>query len=97
QSDRVRAAVIDRVALDEELVSRAESDGVEVRRGARVDRVDVGPHGVSVGVRGYDRPIVTRVVVLACGANYRFHKALGLGAPSVFLQSAQLETPFPAF
>ena len=33
--------------------------------------------------------------MLACGANYRFHKTLGLGVPSVFLQSAQLDAPFP--
>jgi flavin-dependent dehydrogenase len=33
--------------------------------------------------------------VLACGASYRFHRALGLGVPTVFLQSAQLESPFP--
>ncbi len=29
--------------------------------------------------------------VLACGANYRFNRALGLGVPSVFVHSAQLE------
>jgi flavin-dependent dehydrogenase len=33
--------------------------------------------------------------VLACGARYRFHRALGLGLPDHFLQSAQLEVPFP--
>jgi flavin-dependent dehydrogenase len=33
--------------------------------------------------------------VLACGANYRFHRELGLGLPRVFLQSAQVETAFP--
>jgi flavin-dependent dehydrogenase len=32
--------------------------------------------------------------VLACGASYRFHRALGLGFPKAFLQSAQVETPF---
>jgi flavin-dependent dehydrogenase len=32
-------------------------------------------------------------VILACGANYSFQKRLGLGMPSTFLQSAQLELP----
>ena len=32
-------------------------------------------------------------MILACGANYAFQKRLGLGMPSTFLQSAQLELP----
>jgi flavin-dependent dehydrogenase len=39
--------------------------------------------------------VQSRACVLACGANYRFHRSLDLGVPSVFLQSAQLETQFP--
>jgi flavin-dependent dehydrogenase len=34
-------------------------------------------------------------VVLACGASYRFSRALGLGMPGVLVNSAQLEVPFP--
>jgi flavin-dependent dehydrogenase len=46
-------------------------------------------------VRG--RPSMrARACVLACGANYRFHKSLGLGLPDTFLQSAQVEAPFGA-
>jgi flavin-dependent dehydrogenase len=40
--------------------------------------------------------VEARVAVLACGANYRFHRELGFGRPSVYLQSAQFEAPFPA-
>jgi len=94
RSDRVRAAVIDRVALDRELAGRAAMAGVDVRVGSRVERIEVGPQGVTVGVRD-GATVRARAVVLACGANYRFHKSLGFGVPSVFLQSAQLETPFP--
>jgi flavin-dependent dehydrogenase len=49
---------------------------------------------VRVSARGAERPADGRAVVLACGASYKFHRALGLGVPSVFLQSAQLEAPF---
>jgi flavin-dependent dehydrogenase len=38
-------------------------------------------------------PVQARSVILACGANYAFQKRLGLGMPSTFLQSAQLELP----
>jgi digeranylgeranylglycerophospholipid reductase len=38
-------------------------------------------------------PVEARAVILACGANYAFQKRLGLGMPSAFLQSAQLELP----
>ena len=39
-------------------------------------------------------PIDARACVLACGANYRFNRQLGLGVPRAFVQSAQLEEPF---
>ena len=34
-----------------------------------------------------------RALILACGASYRLQRALGLGMPSRFLQSAQIELP----
>jgi digeranylgeranylglycerophospholipid reductase len=94
RSDRIRAAVIDRVALDRELIRRAVTAGADLRTGHRVDRIDANAQGVTISVRGRDQ-VRARVCVLACGANYRLHKPLGLGVPSVFLQSAQIETPFP--
>ena len=92
-SDRVEAAVIDRVALDQLLAERARTAGVEIHLGCRAESVAVGPRGVTVRARGLDRPIEARACVLACGASYRFHRQLGLGFPAVFLQSAQLEIP----
>jgi len=94
RSDRIRAAVIDRASFDARLTKDAERAGAEVRRGCRAESISVGPRGVSVSGRGF-QALHARVCVLACGASYRFHRPLGLGAPSVFLQSAQLETPFP--
>jgi len=96
KSDHIRAAVIDRAALDVHLAQRAEAAGAEIRLGCRADRIDVGASSVRVSVRGECADIEARACVLACGASYRFHKTLGLGVPSEFLQSAQLETPFPA-
>jgi len=59
-----------------------------------VERAGVEPGveraGVEPGVE-----IVARAAVLACGASYRFNRALGLGVPSVIVHSAQLEVPFP--
>jgi digeranylgeranylglycerophospholipid reductase len=95
RSDRISASVVDRRALDEALAERARSAGAEVVTGSRVDRIEIGSDGVRIGLSAGERVIEARAVVLACGANYRFHKALGLGTPSVFLQSAQLEVPFP--
>jgi flavin-dependent dehydrogenase len=47
---------------------------------------------VTVRVEG-SAPIDARACVLACGANYRFNRQLGLGVPRAYLQSAQLEQP----
>jgi digeranylgeranylglycerophospholipid reductase len=93
ESDRVRATVIDRVRFDQELARQAEGAGAEIRTGWRVDDVRVGPDGVRVSSAG--RALDARACVLACGANYRFHRALDLGLPRAYLQSLQLETPFP--
>jgi geranylgeranyl reductase family protein len=94
-SDRVHAAIIDRARLDEHLADRAEQAGARIVRGCRADAIAVSSDGVRVTARGLDAPVRARVCVLACGANYRFHRQLGLGLPDLFLQSAQLETPFP--
>ena len=95
QSDRVHAAIIDRARLDALLAERAEAAGATVLRGCRADSVDVAADGVVITVRAMEAPIRARACVLACGANYRFHRRLGLGFPNLFLQSAQIETPFP--
>ena len=93
-SSQVRAAIIDRAGLDRLLAERAEQAGATVLRSWRAESIDVTAHGVTVTARERS-PIEARACVLACGANYRFHRMLDLGRPAVFLQSAQLETPFP--
>jgi geranylgeranyl reductase family protein len=86
------AVVIDRRAFDSALGARAERAGVTVARGRRIIAVTVTDRGVRVTAQDGSR-VDARVLLLASGANYRLHRALGLGLPSRFLQSAQVELP----
>lgn len=95
ETDRIIAAVVDRALFDGALADRARTAGAVVQTSARVDGLVVGEDGVTVTVR--DSPSVrARVCILACGANYRFNRELGLGVPRTFVQTAQVEMPFPA-
>ena len=88
----VEAVVIDRLVFDQSLADAARRAGAVVRRRARVAAVDTTRHEVLVTL--IDGEVLkSRVAVLACGASYGFQKRLGLGMPSTFLQSAQLEMP----
>jgi digeranylgeranylglycerophospholipid reductase len=86
------AVVIDRLGFDSALAARATAAGATIVRGQRVTAIETTGDGVDVTLAGGDR-VRARVVILACGANYAFQKRLGLGMPSTFLQSAQLELP----
>jgi geranylgeranyl reductase family protein len=93
-SDRVSAAIVDRAVFDRTLADESRSAGAEVRSGARARTIAVAEDRVVV--RGDDdrASVEARACVLACGASYRFNRALGLGVPRAFVQSAQLEVPF---
>ena len=93
----IAAAVIDRGRFDRALADRAISAGAVLMRGARVQDVAIASRGVTVKIRHADgeHEVSGRVCILACGAQYRFNRQLGLGIPRVYLQTAQLETPFP--
>lgn len=93
ETDRIIAAVVDRATFDARLAERAILQGAEIRTASRVDALAVTPFGVTVQVRDAD-PVHARVCVIACGANYRFNRELGLGVPSAFVQTAQVEMPF---
>jgi geranylgeranyl reductase family protein len=86
------AVVIDRAAFDEALGRRAELAGASLIRGQRVTSIEVIA-GAAQLTFADGEPVRARSVILACGANYSFQKRLGLGMPSTFLQSAQLELP----
>ncbi len=93
-SDHIIAAVVDRARFDAALAEQAAASGAQVRTSARVDRLTVLPDGVQVALRDA-APVRARAVVIASGANYRFNQELGLGVPRVFVQTAQVEVPFP--
>ena len=92
--EHVRASIVDRAGFDQSLAEAARAAGAEVQTGVRVRTVQVDEAGVTA--TGDDGSIrwTARACVLACGASYRFTRALGLGAPQTYAQSAQLEVPF---
>ena len=95
-SHGVEAAVVDRAGFDRALARLAQSAGAEIRCRHRVQGIAVGSDGVDVTAEadGEARTFSSRACVLACGAQYRFNRQLGLGIPRAYLQTAQLETPF---
>lgn len=86
------AVVIDRGAFDAARAQRAAAAGARIVSGHRVIGVAVVANGVEVTFANGE-PVLARAAILACGANYTLQKRLGLGMPSTFLQSAQLELP----
>ncbi len=90
--ERVRAGIIDRGEFDATLAASAVSAGSEIRAGCRVRQIDVDADGVRVSTAS--GPLLGRACVIACGANYRFNRHLGLGLPRLFVHSAQREVPF---
>jgi len=92
-AERVRAAVVDRVTFDRDLAAAAIGAGATILTAARVATVEQTPDAVVV--QSSVGEIRARAAVLACGASYRFNRALGLGIPGVLVHSAQLEVPFP--
>jgi digeranylgeranylglycerophospholipid reductase len=92
---QVEAVVVDRRAFDERLCAQATAAGARVHVGAKVTEVDVFDDRVAIGHAG-GACASARACVLACGANYTLQRRLGLGMPSVYLQSAQLELPAAA-
>ena len=94
ETDHIVAAVVDRGRFDDLLAARARAAGATLLTGSRVTRVEVRPDGVEVRMRGEEHPRRGRACILACGARYRFNHELGLGVPTRFVQSAQVEVPF---
>ncbi len=93
-ADRVNAAIVDRALFDQALADSSRAAGAELRSSARVRTIAVSDAAVTVSADGDGGPITARACILACGANYRFNRQLGLGVPRAFVQSAQLEQSF---
>jgi digeranylgeranylglycerophospholipid reductase len=92
ETDRIRAAIVDRVRFDRALAETASQAGATIVSGQRVRTIDSNPDDITV--RTPATTVRARACVLACGASYRFNRALGLGLPRVMVHSAQLEVPF---
>jgi digeranylgeranylglycerophospholipid reductase len=90
--ERVRAAIIDRGRFDASLAATAAASGAEIQAGCRVREIDVDADGVTVATDAGS--VLGRACIIACGANYRFNRRLGLGLPRLFVHSAQREVPF---
>jgi geranylgeranyl reductase family protein len=93
-AERIRAAVVDRAVFDQALADRSRHAGARLRPGARVRTITIEDDRVRVTGERAAADVTARACILACGASYRFNRALGLGVPRAFVQSAQLETPF---
>jgi geranylgeranyl reductase family protein len=91
--ESVRAAVVDRATFDRELAGAATRAGARISTGVRVASLQRTPEAVTA--RTGDGDVRARAAVVACGASYRFNRAIGLGVPRVLVHSAQLEVPFP--
>jgi len=90
-SPKAEAVAIDRRVFDQELLHAAKSSGVTLKSSSRVTGVLVtADEAVVITTTG---EIHARACVLACGANYSLHRALGLGMPRMFLHTAQIEVP----
>jgi geranylgeranyl reductase family protein len=95
-TDRVNAAIVDRAMFDQALAGASRAAGADLRSSTRVRTIAVSDAGVTVTADGdgHGGTLTARACILACGANYRFNRQLGLGVPRTFVQSAQLERPF---
>jgi len=91
-AENAKAAVVDRARFDQALADAARTAGAVMRSGARVRTIQIDAAGATIGVDD-GSAVRARACVLACGANYRFNRQLGLGSPRQYIQSAQLEYP----
>jgi digeranylgeranylglycerophospholipid reductase len=92
ETDDVEAVVIDRRAFDQELHHTARTAGARIFTEHRATALAIEQDGVRVALRDRE-PMTARTAILACGASYGLTRRLGLGLPSAWLRSAQLEVP----
>jgi digeranylgeranylglycerophospholipid reductase len=92
ETEKIEAIVIDRRVFDQELHQRAGNAGARILAGHRATTLAIERDGVRIALRDRE-PIAARAAILACGASYGIARQLGLGLPSAWLQSAQLEVP----
>ena len=94
RGDAEEIVVLDRSAFDQHLASVAARAGAKLRMASPVQRIAVERDSVTVEL--HDGSVTARVVVLACGVSYRFHRQLGAALPGEILHTAQIEIDAPA-
>ena len=83
-------AVVDRAEFDRELGASAVRAGVEIACGTQVTQIRTERTHVRV-LAANGAALAAKTCVIACGVGYGLQRQLGLGLPSRFLHSAQLE------
>jgi geranylgeranyl reductase family protein len=89
-----KAVVIDRARFDQSLAGMASRAGATLQPGCRVDSLQQGLDGVSVGVTyvsGTQETLIARTVIIASGISYRLHPQVDLVPPQEHLLCAQTE------
>lgn len=103
------AFIVDRAAFDRSVARSLHERQVPVHLGKSVQSIEVGSDRVELNVvetacdgawhrrgrgdGGGNQTVAAAIVVLASGPRYRWQKTLGMGEPSRFLRTAQVELP----
>jgi len=88
-----QACIVDRVAFDMAIVSRAQGKGAQFMLNSPVRDIEVGDDGVSVEMarQGEKLNFAARAVVIATGFGSRLAEGVGLGKIGDFVMGAQAE------
>lgn len=92
-TDPIEALVVDRYRFDQLLFQFALAGGAQFLLDSKVTGIAIEDRHVTVQCSGQESPLRARACVLACGANYALQRRLGLGFPTAYLRSAQIEVP----
>lgn len=87
------AVIVDRQSFDLGLAAQAQNRGARLFSGTRVTRIRRSDEGAALETS--QGVFSGKLVILATGAAYHLHRALGLGLPKQFLHTAQAEVDFP--
>ena len=88
-----QAYVLNRSQFDSYLAEMALKAGAEIFCSTKCSGIEVheGDVQITASERGKSHTLVAQVCLLATGVHYALHDRLGLGRPSGFLDSAQVE------
>lgn len=88
------AYVVDRKIFDDNLSHEARSKGAKIKLAVEVLDISVNKDKIEVSTSykgSNQKKYSAQMAIIATGINYRFHKKLGLGYPSDFLNGVQAE------